>query len=73
MLGLQPNSIAKALTKRKIKAGAEWVEQDLKLDAANDGRDALSKAIYSRLFDYLIRKINVAFLAGGSPSTRSPP
>ena len=67
MLGLQPNSIAKALTKRKIKAGAEWVEQDLKLDAANDGRDALSKAIYSRLFDYLIRKINVAFLAGGQP------
>ena len=30
------------------------------------GRDALSKAIYSKLFDYLIAKINEALLAGGS-------
>ena len=67
ILGLQPNSIGKALTKRKIKAGSEYVEQDLKLAAANDGRDALSKAIYSRLFDYLIAKINAALLAGGQP------
>uniref|UniRef100_A0A7S2DIW8 Myosin motor domain-containing protein n=1 Tax=Haptolina brevifila TaxID=156173 RepID=A0A7S2DIW8_9EUKA len=63
-LGLQAGSISKALTKRKIKAGAEMVEQDLKLDAANDGRDALSKAIYSKLFDFLIVKINEALRAG---------
>lgn len=29
--------LAKALTKRKIKAGSEWVEQDLSLLAATDG------------------------------------
>mmetsp|Transcript_72234 Transcript_72234/g.192051 ORF Transcript_72234/g.192051 Transcript_72234/m.192051 type:complete len:1322 (+) Transcript_72234:80-4045(+) len=66
VLGLQSEMLAKALTKRKIKAGNEWVEQDLSLAAANDGRDALSKAIYSRLFDRLIAKINAALAQGGS-------
>ena len=66
ILGLQGGTIGKALTKRKIKAGAEYVEQDLSIEKANDGRDALSKAIYSRLFDHLIAKINAALVTGGS-------
>ena len=45
---------------------SEYVEQDLKLNAANDGRDALSKAVYSRLSDHLIAKINAALVTGGS-------
>jgi len=65
VLGLNPNTIGKALTKKKIKAGSDFVEQDLTIEKANDGRDALSKAIYSRLFDYLIAKINAALVAGG--------
>jgi myosin heavy subunit len=69
LLGLNKGTFEKALTKRKIKAGAEFVEQDLKSSQANDSRDALSKAIYSRLFDYLILKINQALVAGGSSIT----
>ena len=66
LLSIGKGTFEKALTKRKIKAGAEFVEQDLKLSQANDSRDALSKAIYSRLFDYLISKINLALVAGGT-------
>ena len=43
VLGLASGTIGKALTKRKIKAGNEYVEQDLTVEKANDGRDALSK------------------------------
>ena len=35
--------------------------------AANDNRDALAKAIYSKLFDRIIEQINAAFAAGGEP------
>ena len=49
------------------QAGREFVEQELSLVAANDNRDALAKAIYSKLFDRIIEQINAAFAAGGEP------
>ena len=57
-------SQGKALCKRKIKAGNEFVEQDMSTMQAVDGRDALSKAIYSRLFDRLISQIDSALAMG---------
>ena len=59
-----PTSQVKALCKRKIKAGNEFVEQDMSTQQAVDGRDALSKAIYSRLFDRLITQIDQALQMG---------
>ena len=66
VLGIQAHMLQKALCKRKIKAGKEFVEQDLRVGVASDGRDALSKALYCRMFEHMVAQINRALLADGT-------
>ena len=66
VLGIQARMLQKALCKRKIKAGKEFVEQDLRVGAASDCRDALSRALYSRMFEYMVAQINRALETDGA-------
>lgn len=64
LLGLTNADIESKLTGRKMESkwGTQKEEIDMKLNVeqANYTRDAWVKAIYARLFDYLVRKVNDA-------------
>ena len=65
VLGLEQGTLERVLTKRTVKAGKAWVTADIKLQQAVDGRDALTRSMYARLFDHLIARINVALAKHG--------
>jgi len=66
LLGVDAKVLESALIKRIISAGGEKIETDLTLTQAQDARDALAKAIFEALFEYLVRKINDSFARDGA-------
>uniref|UniRef100_A0A671SXL7 Unconventional myosin-VIIa-like n=1 Tax=Sinocyclocheilus anshuiensis TaxID=1608454 RepID=A0A671SXL7_9TELE len=60
LLEVVPNALDVSLTQRSLMTNRESVSKPLTSAQAVDGRDAFVKAIYGRLFVWIVEKINIA-------------
>ncbi|XP_067625168.1 unconventional myosin ID [Eurosta solidaginis] len=66
LLQVAENELSNSLTTRVIAAGGNVMQKEHNAQQAEYGKDALAKAIYDRLFSWVITRINRAILFRGS-------
>jgi myosin heavy subunit len=62
MLGVEANTLLEILTIKKFKdiSTGKFLNRKMTLDKSYHSRDSIAKIIYSKVFDYILKKINFA-------------
>lgn len=59
LLGVEPSNFVNAILKPKVKTGRQFVTQSRNADQAHHTTNAIAKALYERLFGYIVSQLNV--------------
>ena len=65
LLGCVTEQLSKAISTLNIKAGLDWIAKPNTTAYSVGAKHALSRALYSRLFDMLVEQINESLMFGG--------
>ncbi|VDK75945.1 unnamed protein product [Anisakis simplex] len=58
MYGVETDVFLKAFTRPRVKVGTEWVNKGQNMEQVQWGVGAMGKAIYARVFHWLVKKCN---------------
>ncbi|KJH47330.1 myosin head [Dictyocaulus viviparus] len=58
MYGIDSDEFLKALMRPRVKVGNEWVNKGQNLEQVNWAVGAMAKGLYSRIFNWLVKKCN---------------
>ena len=69
-LGCQVEQLSKAICTTNIKAGLDWISKPNTSEVADSVRKALAKALYSKLFEFVVSGINSSLAIGDGHESR---
>ena len=68
LLQADESELSFSLTKRNIRAGREFIESPCTAEQAGFLREGMAKAIYSKLFDWAVGRVNASLDLSGASS-----